>query len=230
MTNNLRQYYKKKYDQLTHSREDQPVLNFLKSQPAPAANYLEVGSGTGRWPLFLKKIFPRLKITCLEISPKLANLTVTQGLPTINADFLQNNLPADQYEIVHAAHLIEHFSYPEVRTVLEELLRLTKPGGYVIIRSPLLSPYFYLDIDHARPYPPECIINYFHNQQQQQTSAYQVELIDCWYRREALLIKRFYYSRHLSVLNDMLKILWCYLRWPAGTANGYVLIIQKQMP
>ena len=85
--------------------------------------------------------------------------------------------------IVHCSHLIEHFKYPEVAQVIDELLRVTKIGGICIIRSPLMWEYFYCDLDHVRPYPPEAIISYFNNDQQQRKGQSKIQVLNIWYRK-----------------------------------------------
>ncbi|PIR44398.1 hypothetical protein COV23_00040 [Candidatus Wolfebacteria bacterium CG10_big_fil_rev_8_21_14_0_10_31_9] len=215
-----------KYIKESYKDEDKPVLKFLKSLKNKETDYFEVGSGLGRFPSIIKDKFPKFKITCLEINKDLAEKTEKNGLETINADILKSNLPDDYFGIVHCSHLIEHFKYPEIIKVLDEIVRITRKGGYVIIRSPLANTYFYDDIDHIRPYPPESILNYFKNEQQQEKGSYQIEEVFRWYRRHGLQIEDFH-GESVILINIFFKILWNYLRFPFSKKDGYVFIIKK---
>lgn len=171
---------KQKFIDTTNNNEDYEVLNFLKGlSKKNQFQYLEIGSGFGRFPLKIKDLFKNLDIECLEINPDLAKITEASGLKTTVNDAVNLPFDGESFDILHCSHIIEHFKYPDVINFLDELIRITKNKGYIIIRSPLMSPDFYLDIDHIRPYPPETILNYFNNAQQQKVGVGNVGVIKC---------------------------------------------------
>lgn len=216
------------YDIVTVEVVNRPVLEFIKNLSAgESIRYLEVGAGFGRFPDLIKHepSFSNLDITCLEINLELCDRLKSKNLQTVQGSVMDMPFPENSFDVVHCAHVIEHFSYPDITNVLNELVRVTKIHGHVIIRSPLMHGKFYNDIDHVRPYPPECILQYFDNQQQQKQSKHQIKLVNTWLRRNALGIPLELPGIHS--LNLLLKIFWTKWRWPQGKANGYVAIFKK---
>jgi len=227
----------------THIRENEdiPIIDFLnKLDKSIEYKLLEVGSGLCR---FVDKIsinYPNISITCLEINPDLADLAKNKGFSVINENILYNTLKSNEYDIVHCSHVIEHFSYPDVIKLIDELIRVTKIKSYLIIRSPLMSDFFYNDIDHIRPYPPHAIINYLNNEEQQIKGSNKIEIIGRWNRtapKQYELIDRSSYlyivpfrkflNKKIEWLNKRLEIFWNKYRYPASKPTGYVLILKK---
>ncbi len=219
---------KRKFYEESYSYEDKPVLKFFRLlSPERQYKYLEVGSGTGRFPLKIRDLYKNIDIECVEINQDLVNKINDQGLKTLCADVTSLPYPAENFDIIHCSHVIEHFKYPEISTVLDQLVRITKSGGYIILRSPLMHPDFYLDIDHVRPYPPETITNYFSNQQQQKVGVGNLKVVTCWYRRGNCKFQNAGLSKAKIFINRLLALLWTYLKFPFSKKNGYVLILQK---
>lgn len=208
--------------------EDKEVINFLNNfKNKEKLKYLEVGSGLGRFPIKIRSMFANINIECLEINPDLAKITFEKGLHTTISDATVLPYPDESFDILHCSHIIEHLKYPEVSVFLDQLMRVTKTSGYIIIRSPLLHPDFYLDIDHVRPYPPDTIINYFNNQQQQKVGKGSIKVIRCWYRRENYKFFNIGTSKTKYFINAFFALLWVYFKFPFSKKNGYVLILQK---
>ena len=223
--------------------EDSSIIElFEKLDSQKNYNLLEVGSGLCR---FVKKIhclFPNIKITCVEINENLAQIAREEGYEVFNISFLDNSIESNSFDIVHCSHMIEHFGYPEVRIVLDELLRITKTDGFLIIRSPLMWEHFYDDLDHVRPYPPESIFGYIYSPQQQIVGKNEVDVVRIWYRTRPIELKPIdqssrlycftplrlcYNNTILPKRNERLKKLWNKYRWPSTKPNGYVMILKK---
>lgn len=212
----------------TNKNEDKTVLKFLESLcKSKKFKYLEVGSGRGRFPLKITTMFENIDIECFEINQDLAKITSENGLATSIGDAINLPYKSESFDILHCSHVVEHFKYPEITQLLDQLFRVTKQFGYVIIRSPLLHPGFYLDIDHVRPYPPETILNYFKNTQQQKVGQANVKMIKCWYRRENCKIYNIESAGWKYLINAFLAFSWSLLGIPFSKKNGYVLILQK---
>ncbi len=221
-------YLKQKFVDEASNQEDKPIIDFLeKLENSKTWKYLEVGSGLGRFALKIHKNYKNIDIECVEINPDLAKGTSDLGLKTIIADVISLPYPSESFDIVHCSHVIEHFKYPEISQVLDQLHRITKPGGYIIIRSPLMHPDFYLDIDHVRPYPPETILNYFKNRQQQKVGKGNLKVVTCWYRKQNYKIFNNCNSNIKYFINMVLAFLWTYIKFPFSKKNGYILIVQK---
>jgi ubiquinone/menaquinone biosynthesis C-methylase UbiE len=211
-----------------NNHEDKSVIKFLNGlEKNKKCRYLEVGSGFGRFPLKIKKLFKNIEIECFEINRDLAKITLDNGLHTTVGDAVFLPYSNENFDVLHCSHVIEHFKYPEITNLLDQLVRVVKTSGYIIIRSPLLHPDFYLDIDHIRPYPPETILNYFNNQQQQIVGRGKVKLINCWYRRQNYKIFNIGTSKIKYFINAFLAFLWTFIKFPFSKKNGYIIILQK---
>ncbi len=231
----LKQYTKKifetqkqKFLKAEFNYEDASVISFFDSlQKDKKYAYLEAGSGFARFPLKIQERYPDVTIECLEINPTLAHMSTQHGLHTTVGNVIDLPYNDEQFDVVHCSHVVEHLGYPHVTTALEQLLRVTKTNGYVIIRSPLWHPEFFLDIDHIRPYPPETIMNYFKHPQQQKVGAAHVRMSSVWYRRGSVRFHNVGLSKIKYYANALFAVLWLYIRFPVSKKNGYILILQK---
>ncbi len=99
-----------------------------------AGRYVEMGSGRGTTSMYLADRGCDVTLvdysqTALEVAR--ANFA-REGLPrprAVVADVRETGLPADYYDCVYSMGLLEHFDDP--RPVLDEMLRVLKPGGYL---------------------------------------------------------------------------------------------------
>lgn len=208
---NLEKIYKK-YNERASKNEDDVVLNFIDSMGVKdeKTKYFEVGSGTGRFPEIIQKKRPDFSVKCLEINNDLVNMTRGKDLDTVLGSVLNLPFQNEEFDIVHCSHVIEHFGYPDIIQVFDEIFRVTKNKGCVIIRSPLMHRGFYFDIDHVRPYPPESILNYYNNPQQQAVGKCKIEKIKVWYRRE-VVSAWFLPEIPRKAIDLLLRILWIYI-------------------
>lgn len=215
------------YNKKTHKKEDDVVFDFLNSLNIEnKINYLEIGSGFCRFPLLVKNKYKNIDIKCLEKNNDLVSLGIKNNLDVVCGSVDKMNFADQKFDIVHCSHVIEHLDYKSVTNSLDEMLRILKPNGYLIIRSPLMYSGFYFDIDHIRPYPPESVSNYFGNNQQQKVSDYNVLEIIRWYRKEAPLLYNSS-SNIAKIINFLLKLSWLATGFPILKPNGYVLILKK---
>ena len=67
--------------------------------------------------------------------------------------------PDGHFDGVYCSHLIEHFGPNDALAILREIDRVLRPGGVFLIRTPLLSPGFFDDPTHVRPYHLHCILH-----------------------------------------------------------------------
>lgn len=228
----------------SRDNEDSTIIDLLERLDHQK-NYtlLEVGSGLCRFVKKLHVLFPNITISCVEINKDLAKIAEDEGCKVYNTSFLDNDIESNSFDIVHCSHMIEHFGYPEIHIVLDELLRITKNDGFLILRSPLMWDHFYDDLDHVRPYPPASIINYLYNPQQQTVGKNEINIVRTWYRTRPIEHQpidrssiayfitpiRLFYNKHiLPRRNNRLEKLWNKYRWPATKPNGYVMILQKK--
>lgn len=224
----------------SRDNEDLPVLDYINEiNHGQNLSMLEVGSGECRFAKKIAKLYPNIKITCIEINPSLAKIAADCGFEVLNEDILNVNATRE-YDIVHCSHVIEHFGYPQVTQLLDFLVNSTKLNMCFILRSPLMHKDFYIDIDHIRPYPPEAIQNYFCLKQQQKQSAANISVKKLWYRTtpkikdelqtwdNLYLLRHFrpLFNRIIRFINKINLELWNRFRVPSSKPNGYVMIIK----
>jgi len=215
--------------------EDEKVIQYLESLEGGNKKYLEIGSGLGRFTEIVNKKF-NYDITCIEKNSELAEVTSENKINTINKDFLRNNFLDNYFDIIHCSHFIEHFTYPAIIFILEEIIRILKIGGSIIIRSPLPNKYFYNDIDHVRPYPPDAIFSYFKNCQQQKTGKNRIDFLNVYYKRPAPIDHQCFFLpahiiTHRNIIRKIFELIviafWIKFKHPQGKKTGYILIGKK---
>lgn len=213
-------------------REDFPVLDFLdKNFSGKQISYLEVGAGLGKFIDTIKcnPAFDNFSITALEINSKLCQSLKMKRIKVINRDILNSKLKINEFDVVHCSHVIEHFGYPQITAVLDELFSVLKRGGYLVIRTPAMHKGFYNDIDHIRPYPPASIMNYFQNIQQQKLGSFRMKNIFSFDRYDSFRLSSYLkINNSASALIDaLIKFSWSIFDFPRGPVTGYIMCFQK---
>ena len=148
----LRDYYTKSYAYSERMRSH--TGNYFASYLSLIGNYtkgtdklLEVGCGSGASTYAIASKFPFLDCIGIDISPEaiefasrahhLKNLHFEVG----NAKSL--GYPDNSFSIVTSFDCLEHI--PDLEAVFHELMRVVKPGGYLIIKGPNhMSPLYTL--------------------------------------------------------------------------------------
>src|SRR5437588_11052930 len=117
---------------------------------ASGKRVLDVGCGYGRLLALVKAA--GFEVTGVEINAEIVAANRKAGLSCISADeFKTSN---DRYDVMLMAHVIEHFAPADLLHFMDIYLDRLKPGGRLVIATPLMSDYFYDDFDHIRPYQP----------------------------------------------------------------------------
>lgn len=214
------------YGKQTEKREDRAILDFLHRIDDKEKLYIEIGAGLGR---FIRLVKERYQLRCyaVEINNDLANKVEQMGVETYNINFLDNKFPENHFDVVHCSHVIEHVAYPQIIRFLDELIRITKPGGHIIVRSPLLTADFFTCIDHIRPYPPKAILDYYSNPQQQVTGKHSISSVKIRLRRGAYQVNPYSYSLLFRSINLLFKLLWSLFGFPFSKPDGYMAIFIK---
>ena len=221
-----------RYNRSTSNIEYRKIGKIIKIKFEEGKNprLLDVGSGLCNFLEYARENFSNLQIKSVDINKNLVDFANSKGFECIEANILQLPFDDDEFDIVHCSHVIEHLKYPDVITAIDELFRVTKKDGFIILRSPLVINHrFYLDIDHIRPYPPDAIINYFKNIQQQKVGNPDVTEVTRWYTKIAFEINYYRYTGNwVKPLNYLLKILWILVKFPKARPNNYGLVLQKR--
>lgn len=124
---------------LTRGIRVPPIFEEIERTASPDWRMLEAGSGTGRLTLALTS---RIRVQGIGVDYSRAAVESSREAArrlSISAEFLQAELralpfPDAKFELVFSDSVIEHI--PEYLQVLNEVARVTKPGGWVLVSVP----------------------------------------------------------------------------------------------
>jgi SAM-dependent methyltransferase len=153
-------------DQFRGTREDikerfqiyLPILEraHLGSDKMPI---VELGSGRGEWLELLQQ--GGLRARGVDLNRVMVQECERRGLVAVEAEAVAylSSLPASSVGAVTGFHIIEHLPFDLLVKLLDETVRVLKPGGAVIFETPnpanvlVGSHNFYLDPSHRNPLP-----------------------------------------------------------------------------
>lgn len=108
--------------------------------------FIEVGCAPGGWMYYFNTYFG-YQVEGIEYTESGSSLT-RENLKALDIeakvyteDFLNNNLPKENYDVVFSCGFIEHFSNPT--DIVQKHLDLLKSGGYLVMKNPNASGYNY---------------------------------------------------------------------------------------
>ena len=205
------------------------IEKVIKRNVPSEASIIDVGSGLCSFANYFVKKFPKASFQCVDISKELVDIALSYNFNAELGNITTLPFEDESFNVVHCSHVIEHLKYPDVIKAIDELIRVCKTDGIIIIRTPLrVNHRFYNDIDHIRPYPPDAILNYFKNEQQQVKGKYDVQELTRWYTR---VYFEFDYNRFpfklIKFSNIILKLLWLFIGFPKDRTNNYGIVLKK---
>lgn len=111
----------------------------VEARRSPPGDLLDVGCGTGA---FLALARERgWRVTGTELSGYACRAAEAQGIRAVRGEVWEAGLPAASFDVVTCWHVIEHVADP--RRVLEELHRLLRPGGRLLLATPNVEDYIF---------------------------------------------------------------------------------------
>jgi len=127
---------------------------------APA---LDLGCGRGEWLEILRE--QEITSRGVDLNHSMLAQCHANGLDVTQADAVDylRSLARDSLSAVTAMHLVEHIPFRRVVVLLDEVLRVLKPGGVAIFETPnpenlvVGACNFYLDPTHLNPIPPQTL-------------------------------------------------------------------------
>ncbi|OGS49790.1 MAG: hypothetical protein A3K65_04710 [Euryarchaeota archaeon RBG_16_68_12] len=127
-----------------------PILARMRAK----AIVLDVGSGLG---LFVECCMHHgLAAVGMELSEEGVSASRARGVPVVRADVaVQFPFRDDSFGSALAHHVLEHVPLETERSVLREIRRVLRPGGFLMVVSPNLHhPHARDDPDHRNLFTP----------------------------------------------------------------------------
>jgi ubiquinone/menaquinone biosynthesis C-methylase UbiE len=135
------------YDWLTQSEKQIIKVGIDLISPSPGDSILEVGSGTGTALKMMAESFPHLlNLTGLDISRKMLGKSKSktdENMPFIShvqGDCTALPMKDDLFEHLFCSFTLDLLSADEIHLALDEMRRVIKPSGQLIIISMASSP------------------------------------------------------------------------------------------
>jgi SAM-dependent methyltransferase len=123
------------------------------------SNFLDVGCGRGEWLELLRDA--GMQGYGIDQNRVLVARCREKGLKVMQADAITHlqTLPDASVDFITGFHVVEHISFDDLIRMLDEMLRVLKPAGAVILETPnpgnfmVGSCTFYTDPTHRHPIP-----------------------------------------------------------------------------
>jgi len=161
--------------------KDRLVELVLRAAEKGERRIADIGCGHGR---LLRALAARgVAATGVEENEAIVAANRAAGLTCLTtAEFARSDA---SFDVIVMSHLIEHFAPEALVEFIDRHLDRLRPGGALILASPLASPYFHDDLDHVRPYPPASIQMVFSPgvPQTRHRPRNRMLLRDVWFRR-----------------------------------------------
>lgn len=126
------------------SQQDNEHVNQIRPYllPKPGGNLLDIGCYDGEKTIVYKSAIKADTVWGVEFSADRLAEAVARGVRPVNAD-LNVDLPLDlepaSFDAIICSEVIEHVFSPD--ELLDEIARLLKPGGYVLLTTPNLASW-----------------------------------------------------------------------------------------
>jgi 2-polyprenyl-3-methyl-5-hydroxy-6-metoxy-1,4-benzoquinol methylase len=124
---------------------------------------LDVACGRGEWLELLRE--QGYKAGGVDLNRAMTEICLERGLDVVQEDAVTylRRLPHESYSVVTSFHFIEHIDMHTQVSLLDEMLRILKPGGVAILETPnarnilVTAGDFYRDPTHRHPVFPDTL-------------------------------------------------------------------------
>ena len=220
-------------EQTIQETEGAMLLKFIRLlKLSQGQKILDVGCGYGRSLKLLRS--KGFEVVGVEINQDIVDANNQAGLACMSdSQFKQTD---DLYDVLLLMHVIEHFTPDALVGFMDHYLDRLRPGGHLIIATPLLTASFFDDFDHLKPYHPTGIQMVFGRgkAQVQYYARNTLELVDVWFRRGPFVLRFFsgiyvgkHNSRLLLMINKLSTLLFRMSFGMLGKPNGWMGLYRK---
>jgi SAM-dependent methyltransferase len=137
--------------------------------------------------------------------------------------------------MIHCSHVVEHLAPNDLYELLKEIDRCLKINGFIVISAPLLSPTFYDDLSHLKPYSPQVFKRYFTYKDKKNYTRTPIsqsyEVVEEVYRFAEVPFDEYRFFMGSRIIN-VLYYQWRRFIYKIGfrqyVKNGFTLILQKK--
>ncbi|WP_246169899.1 class I SAM-dependent methyltransferase [Yersinia canariae] len=129
----------------------------------PNSNTSDLGCGRGEWLELLNEA--GFKTEGIDLDEGMLSYCRDLNLNVREQDVIQylQSLDDNSVSLVSSFHLVEHIGFDNVKLLVQEALRILKPGGLLIIETPnceniiVSTNSFHLDPTHVMPIPNQLL-------------------------------------------------------------------------
>lgn len=218
------------------ARDEGPKLEKLLAPLDRNSRVLEVGCGFGRKLALLKRLgFQHAE--GVEVNPLAVAEAKKSGLTVFTPDEFATMRTGQAYDVLLLSHVVEHFSPHALLDFLNQHLKVLRPGGHLVVITPLAGDDFWLDFDHVRPYPPQGFKDFFGKADEQVSapSPHSLKLRNIYFRRSPWRVR----LRRSLVLKTPGAVWWrglnallAFLFWASGgvlgRTSGWMGVFEKR--
>ena len=135
-----------------------PFIEKIKQiQPKPKT--IDLGCGRGEWLELLSE--NDCEAQGIDLDEGMLQACTQRGFNVKRQDAIEalRNLDDASISVVSGFHIVEHLPFEVLQTLVQESLRVLKPGGILIMETPnpenikVATENFYLDPTHIKPIP-----------------------------------------------------------------------------
>ncbi|WP_235727723.1 class I SAM-dependent methyltransferase [Maridesulfovibrio frigidus] len=166
---------------------------------------LEVGCGRGGKTDFLRSQGFKNILGVEKNAYQVASCN-ERGLNVVTLEEFEEKHGDSKFDFLILSHIMEHFQFEDLTSFIDGYLKHLKPGGLLLIATPMLHPHFWLDLDHQKPYYPQGIKNFYSGDSEQVgfSSRFTLKLKDIRFRKSPLKVKN---DRNLLLKKNDLPML-----------------------
>jgi ubiquinone/menaquinone biosynthesis C-methylase UbiE len=124
---------------------------------------VDIGCGRGELLRLYKEV--GIKSLGIDLNQSMVERCVNLGFDAIQENAITHlkNLPANSLAGISGIHFVEHITFEDLYTLLNECFRVLAPGGFILFETPnpenlvVGASTFWYDSSHLKPIPPDVL-------------------------------------------------------------------------